>query len=408
MRKNRFLREAQNVLSQMREIRRDLHRNPEVGMEEIRTSRLVAEYLEDLGIEVKTGVGGTGVIGTIYTKEGGRTVAIRADMDALAMEDKKSVPYASSKRGMAHSCGHDGYTAMLLGTAKILCKFSDCLNKGNVRFVFQPSEDRLPGGAIPMISGGALRNPKVDGIFSLHLDPGFREGLVAVKSGYSTISSAEFVLTMIGKGGHVAYPHRIADPVVMAGMVIVAGQTIVARRVDPLNPTIVAFCSVKGGTANNVVPDEVTLTGTIRTLKPETRDGLARLLEETAQGAAQIGGGDHRLSVEMGYPSVFNHPDMVGEFKNSACKIAGPESVMDVQVPSMTGEDISYFHQKIPGVNWHLGIANPERGFIHPLHSPVFDFNEEVMPLGAAIHAQSAVDFLINRQGRPLTHHSGR
>ena len=391
----------------MREIRRDLHKNPELGMEEVRTARIVAEYLQNLGLDVKTGIGGTGVVAMLYTQGESETVALRADMDALPMEDKKKVSYASSKHGVAHSCGHDGHTAILLGTAGLLCKFSDSL-KGNVKFIFQPSEDKTPGGALPMIKDGALRSPKVGGIFSLHLDPNFPEGTVAVKSGYSTIASADFVLKMIGKGGHVARPHVVVDPITMAGMVIVAGQTIVSRRVNPLDPTIVAFGSVHGGTASNIIPDEVTLTGTIRTLKPERRKDLAGLLKETAQGVARISGGECHLAVEMGYPSVFNHPDMTVEFNDSAVKIVPPDKVIDSESPSMTGEDVSYFHQKIPGVHWWLGAANPAMGFIHPLHSVLFDFNEEVMSLGAAIHTQSAVDFLINRQDKPLTPNSGK
>jgi amidohydrolase len=245
-----------------------------------------------------------------------------------------------------------------------------------------------------MIRDGALKNPRVDGILSLHLRPDYPEGMVVVKPAHTTTSSAGFVLRMIGKGGHVAFPHQTVDPIVMAGMVIMAAQTILSRRVDPLEPTIVAFGSVQGGTANNVIPDEVTLTGTIRTLKPEARQDLARLLEETAQGVAQTSGGEYRLEVEMEYPAVFNHPGMVKTFKKSAVKIAGPDRVREARHPMMGGEDVAYFHQQVPGVQWYLGAANPAKGFTHGLHNARFDFNEEVMPLGAAIHAQSALDFL--------------
>jgi amidohydrolase len=397
MHAKRFFNKAQEMFHQLMDIRRDLHRHPELGMQEFRTSQIVADYLEKLGLDVQVGVGGTGVTAMLYTQEGARTIALRADMDALPMADKKSVSYASTLKNIAHCCGHDGHTVMLLGAASLLCYYQDSL-KGNVKFIFQPSEDKIPGGALPMIQAGALKNPEVDGIFSLHLNPEFPEGTVAVKSGYSTISSAGFVLKMIGKGGHVAKPHEAADPVSMAGMVIVAGQTLVPRRVNPLDPAIVAFASVHGGTADNIIPDEVILTGTIRTLKPEMRRELAVLLEETARGVARINGGRCHLTVEMQYPSVFNHPQMVDEFKASAAQIVSAEKVASLQAPSMTGEDVSYFHQEIPGVHWQMGIANPENGFNHPLHSPLFDFNEGVMPLGTAIHAQCAMDFLANRQ----------
>lgn len=384
------------MFHQMVDIRRDLHRHPELGMQEVRTSKIVADYLEKLGLDVKTGVGGTGVTALLSRQKGARTVSLRADMDALPMADKKSVSYASTAKKTAHCCGHDGHTVMLLGAASLLCNDRDSLN-GNVKFIFQPSEDKIPGGALPMIQAGALKNPEVSGIFSLHLNPEFPEGTVAVKSGYGTISSAGFTLKMIGKGGHVAKPHEAADPVSMAGMVIVAGQTLVPRRANPLDPAIVAFASVHGGTADNIIPDEVILTGTIRTLKPEMRRELALLLEETARRVARINGGRCDLAVEMQYPAVFNHPQMVDEYKASAAQVVSEKKVISLQTPSMTGEDVSYFHQQVPGVHWQLGIANPEKGFNHPLHSPLFDFNEQVMPLGAAIHAQCAKDFLTNR-----------
>jgi amidohydrolase len=254
-----------------------------------------------------------------------------------------------------------------------------------------------------MIEAGVLKNPQVDGIFSLHLNPEFPEGTVAVKPGHSTISSAGFVLTLIGKGGHVARPHEAVNPIGMAAMVIAAGQSMVSSSENPLDPAIVAFASVHGGTADNIIPEEVTLTGTIRTVIPAMRQKLAAHLEEIAAGVARLNGGKYRLAVTMGYPAVFNHPQLVTEFSASATRMVPAERLLTLQAPSMTGEDVSYFHQEIPGVHWQLGIADPPRGYIHPLHSPYFDFNEEVMALGAALHAQCAADFLHNRRQTPLT-----
>jgi amidohydrolase len=402
MKQHRFLQEAGNLINQMREIRRDLHKHPELGTQEVRTSRIVADYLTHLGLDMHTGIGGHGVVAMLSGKEGGQCVALRADMDALPMEEKNAVPYASARPGVAHCCGHDGHTAILLGTASLLCRFSDRL-KGSVKFVFQPSEDKAPGGAIPMIADGALKNPDVDGIFSLHLNPDLPEGTVGIKSGFGTISSAEFVLRMIGKGCHVASPHEGVDPVVMAAMVIMAGQTIVSRRKNPLDPAILSFCTVRGGTASNIIPEEVTLTGSIRALNPEKREELANALDQMAQGVAQTSGGTCHLTVKREYPSVFNHPEMAAEFKDSAVKIVPADRVIEMPSPSMTGEDVAYFHQKVPGAHWLLGTANPALGFTHPLHSPFFDFNEETMALGAAIQACCAVDFLNNRQKGPLS-----
>ena len=406
MKQHRFLQEAANLVNQMREIRRDLHKHPELGTQELRTSRIVEDYLTNLGLDVQAGIGGHGVVATLSARETGKCVALRADMDALPLEEKIAAPYASNRSGVAHCCGHDGHTAILLGTASLLCKFSDQL-EGSVKFVFQPSEDLAPGGAAPMIADGALRNPDVDGIFSLHLNPDMPEGKVAVKSGFATISSAEFILRLIGKGCHVASPHEGVDPVVMAAMVIMAGQTIVTRKIDPLDPAILSFCTIHGGTASNIIPEEVTLTGSIRTLDPEKREALANELDQMARGIAQASGGRHRLELNMQYPSVFNHPELVAEFKDSASKILPVDKVIDRQSPSMTGEDVAYFHQKVPGVHWLLGTANPDLGFTHPLHSPFFDFNEEVMAVGAAIQTCCAVDFLSNRQKRSLSPNLG-
>jgi amidohydrolase len=406
MKQHRFLQEGGNLLNRMREIRRDLHKHPELGTQELRTSRIVADYLKHLGLDVHTGIGGYGVVATLSAEETGKCIALRADMDALSMDEKNAVPYASTRSGVAHCCGHDGHTAILLGAASLLCQFSDQL-KGSVKFIFQPSEDQAPGGAVPMIADGVLRKPDVDGIFSLHLNPDLPEGTVGIKSGYCTISSAEFVLRMIGKGCHVASPHKGVDPVIMAAMVIMAGQTIVSRKINRLDPAILSFCTVHGGTASNIIPEEVTLTGSIRTLDPEKREVLANELDQVARGIARASGGGHRLELNMQYPSVFNHPELVAEFKDSACKILPADRVIDKQSPSMTGEDVAYFHQKVPGAHWLLGTANPDLGFTHPLHSPFFDFNEEVMPLGAAIQACCAVDFLKNRQKGPLSPFQG-
>jgi amidohydrolase len=402
MKQNRMLQEAGALLNWMRDIRRDLHRHPELGTLEVRTSRIVAGHLKKLGLDVRTGIGGHGVVATLPGKEAGKCVALRADMDALPVEEKNDVPYASATPGVAHCCGHDGHTAILLGAASLLCKFSDQL-KGSVKFIFQPSEDQAPGGAVPMIADGALANPDIDGIFSLHLNPELPEGTAGIKSGYCTISSAEFILRMIGKGCHVASPQEGVDPVIMAAMVIMAGPTVVSRKINPLDPAILTFCTVHGGRASNIIPEDVWLTGSIRTLDPEKRESLANELDRVARGVARTGGGTCHLEVKPEYPSVFNHPELAAEFKESAAKIVPADKVIDKQSPSMTGEDVAYFHQKVPGVHWLLGTANPDLGFTHPLHSPLFDFNEEIMPLGAAIQACCAADFLDNRQKKPLS-----
>jgi len=389
-------------MSRMREIRRDLHRHPELGTQEVRTSRIVADFLRQLGLEVRTGVGGTGVVATLAAGKEKACVAIRADMDALPVREETGAPYASTRDTVSHCCGHDGHTAILLGTAELLCRFSS-LVKGSVKFVFQPSEDKAPGGAAVMIRDGALEHPSVNGIFSLHLSPDLPEGSVGIKSGFCTSSSAEFKLALIGKGCHAAAPHKGIDPIYMAGMFTLAVQTAISRRVNPLEPAVLSVCTIHGGTASNIIPDSVSLSGSIRAADPKKREELAGLVEQTAQGIARSCGGSYKLSVNNEYPSVFNHPGLSSEFKTSAADILAADQIIDLPSISMTGEDVAYFHEKVPGVHWLLGTANPALGFVHPLHSPLFDFNEDVLPLGAAVHACCAVDFLTNRlKGRPL------
>lgn len=390
---NRFMAEALAIQSQLGEIRRDIHRHPETGMTETRTAHIVADVLKGLGLEVREGVGGTGVVGLLKRQVDGRTVAIRADMDALPMTDRKTAAYRSCVDGKAHACGHDGHTAILLGAAMILSRHAEDLG-GNVKFIFQPSEEQLPGGAQPMIRDGVLESPRVDGFFTCHVHPHVPQGAVMVKSGYCTVSSAGFTLDMIGKGGHVALPHQTVDPIVMAAVLVGAAQNIISRRTDPLDPVILAFGSIHGGTANNIIPDAVVLRGTIRALSPARRDRVIAMFRETVEGTARMHGGDFRLAVDMEYPSVYNHTAMVDLFRHAAAKIVEERRVIHTEKPFMGGEDVSYFHEKVPGAFWFLGTANPDRGFTHPLHSPLFDFDEAVLPLGAALHAQCAADFL--------------
>jgi amidohydrolase len=390
---NRFMEAALAMTPQLGAVRRDIHRHPETGMTETRTARIVADYLKDLGLAVREGVGGTGVVGLLEGCRQGRTVAIRADMDALPMADRKTTAYRSGVDGKAHACGHDGHTAMLLGAAAVLSRHAGELD-GSVKFIFQPSEERLPGGAKPMIRDGALEDPRVEGIFSCHVHPDVPQGSVMVAPGYCTVSSAGFTLEMIGKGGHVAQPHQTVDPIVMAAACITAAQNIISRRTDPLDPAVLAFGVVQGGTANNIIPERVTLKGTIRALSPARRDRLIAMFRQTVEGTARMHGGDFRLEIDMEYPSVFNEPAMVDLLARTAGDLLGRSRVIRTEKPFMGGEDVSYFHQEVPGVFWFIGTGNPDKGFTHPLHSPWFDFDEAVLPIGAALHAQCAVDFL--------------
>ncbi|MFP4307101.1 MAG: M20 family metallopeptidase [Desulfococcaceae bacterium] len=390
---NRFLNAARAILPEMRAVRRDIHRHPETGMREFRTAGLVADHLKGLGLSVRVGVGGTGVMATLMGESEGPLVALRADMDALPMADAKTVAYASTQPDAAHACGHDGHTAMLLGAAKLLADVRDRL-KGGVRFLFQPAEEKPPGGALAMIRDGALTDPPVTAILALHLNPDVDEGHAYATPGHATVSSAGFELEMIGRGGHVAFPHRAVDPVTMAASVIMEAQHIVSRQTDPLEPVILAFGAIQGGTANNIIPDRVRLSGTLRTLAPEERDRLAERLRRVAEHVAGLHGGTCELKVNLEYPSVYNDPELTETLLGAAGRVVGPERVVRASRPFMGGEDMAYFHQRVPGVLWFLGVRNPEAGFVHPLHSPRFDFNEAVLATGAAIHAQAVAEIL--------------
>lgn len=391
---NSFLTEALTFRERLQDLRRDIHREPELGMNLRRTAGRVAAFLEELGISIRTGVGGSGVVGLLRRGKGGRTVAMRADMDALPVQDAKTVSYASARSGRCHACGHDAHTAMLLGAAALLAGRAERLN-GNVKFIFEPSEEMPPGGALPMIADGALEDPRPEAMLTLHVNPEIPEGELHAKAGFCTMSSAGFRLIFIGKSGHVATPHKAIDPIVMAAGCVSACQNIISRRTNPMEPAILAFGSIHGGGPNNVIPERVTLGGTVRGASPEALEHLKTLLTQTAESIAAMNGGDFELHIDTEYPSVYNDPSLVSGLLQIAGKVVGADRTVELHQPFPGGEDVAYFHREVPGVLAFLGVRNPVKGFIHPLHSPRFDLDDAaVLPLGAALHAAWAVSRL--------------
>jgi len=390
---NRFRESAFAKLEILRAIRRDLHRHPELGMQERRTAALIAEHLQRLGIETETGVAGTGVVGLLKGRRGGKTVAIRADIDALPMQERNTVCYASEQPGVAHSCGHDAHTAIQLGAAMLLREMEEDL-PGNVKFIFQPSEDTLPGGAVPMIQAGVLERPAVDALFSLHLYPSFAQGTVAVKPGRASTSSTSFTLTLHGIGGHVGMPHKVLNPIHLAAIVMNTTQGLLPKSLAPGQPLILEFASIHGGTVGNIVPPEVVMQGSIRVSSPQLLDRITERFEALIRAIVDSAGGSCRLELEKGYPAIFNDPKLAGLWKHSAAKIVGEQQVIEHDAIMTGGDDAAYFQQKVPGVYWWLGIRNEEKGYTQPLHSPSFGFDEEVLALGAAIQAQAVWDYL--------------
>jgi amidohydrolase len=390
---NEFSKMAFEKLEILRSIRRDIHKHPELGMQETRTAALIAEHLRKMGIQVQTGIAGTGVVGVLRGGKQGKTVALRADIDALPMQDQKDTSYASETPGVAHSCGHDAHAAIQLGAAKLLSERRENL-AGNVKFIFQPSEDTLPGGAVPMIEAGVLDRPTVDAIFTLHLYPNFEQGTVAVKSGAASTSSISFTLTIRGTGGHVGMPHKVLNPLLLAALVMTNSQSVIPKNLAPGEPLIFEFASIHGGTVGNIVPPEVVLKGGIRVSSPELLEQMNRRFEALIRGVVEAAGGSYALDLQKGYPTIVNDPQLVSLWKRAAAKVVGVKQVIEYDKIMTGGDDAAYFQQRIPGVYWWLGILNAAEGFDQPLHSPRFDLNEEVLAVGAAVQAQAVMDFL--------------
>lgn len=386
-----MLERAKQLQDEFVAFRRDFHQHPELGFEEERTSGIVAQYLESLGIEV-TRVAKTGVVGLLRGGKPGRTVALRADMDALSIPQQNDVPYKSIHPGKMHACGHDGHTAILMGVAKLLSEIKDEI-PGNVKFFFQPAEEG-PGGALPMVEAGVMENPHVDGVMGLHVGVNLPTGQIGLKAGPSSAGTDSIKIVLTGKGGHGAHPHNSIDTIVAAGHLIVAMQTIVSREIDPLGSAVVTLGTINGGYRNNVIAHQVELTGTVRTLDPEVRAAMPERIERIIKGVCETFRCTYEFVYDKGYPSVINDPAMVDLAEKAAQRLLGADNVVRIANPSMGGEDFAYFAEKAPGVFLRLGAGNPEKDCVYPGHHPCFNFDEDAIPIGMAVLAEAALDFL--------------
>lgn len=370
--------------------RRHLHRHPELAFEEVETAAFVAETLRGLGLDVQTGVGRTGVVGLVGGQGPGPTVALRADMDALPIQDEKSAPYASTRPGKMHGCGHDAHTAMLLGAAHLLAARPP--ERGSVKLVFQPAEEGLAGAAA-MIEDGVLTGPDVAAIFAIHVHHTLEVGQLSVCTGQSSAASDAFDLTILGEGGHGAHPHLSVDAVTVAAEVVTALQQLVSRQTNPLQPLVITVGKIGGGYARNVIAPSVRLEGTVRSLHPEVRERVPVLLERLVRGVCEAFGATYRLEYRHGYPSVYNDPALLPVLEGAAEAVLGPGR-LSVREPSMGGEDFAYYTQRVPGMIFRLGVRNEAKGIVHPLHHPKFDLDEAALPLGSALHAELAYRYL--------------
>lgn len=371
-------------------LRRDFHRHPELSFQEQRTAQIVAERLQAAGLQVRT-VAGTGVVGVLRGDLPGKTVAWRADTDALPLTEVLEAPFASGTPGVMHACGHDGHVSILLGAATLLQKRRKDF-AGTIRLVFQPAEEGL-GGAVPLLEQGALDDPKADAAFALHIWNSTPAGQIAIGSGPVMAAADEFSIKVVGRGGHGSQPQATIDPVVAASQIVAALQSVVNRNIDPLDPAVLTVATIHGGTAHNVIPAEVEMTGTIRSFRPDVRDALVARLREVAEGTARAFGARAEVHVGFGYPVTENHAAMSEFARTVATATVGAANVVTAR-PVMGAEDFSYFLKRVPGCMVFLGSNNTAKGLAHPHHSALFDFDEACLPIGVEMMSRLALEYL--------------
>ncbi len=384
---------AQAIAEQMTADRRQLHMYPEIGFQEHGTSKYIANRLQQIGISFKPGIAITGILGTIIGTAGpGKTVLLRADIDALPIEEQSEALYKSRNPGLMHACGHDAHTSILLGAATILNERRHEF-AGTVKLVFQPAEECPPGGAIKMIEEGVMDNPKVDAAFGLHVTPQLEAGQLGFRAGPCTAASDRFQIVIKGKGGHAARPNTTIDAVVIAAHVVVALQTLVSRETSPTQPAVVTVGVIRAGDASNVIPGEATILGTVRSYDPDLRQQMSRRLPELAKGIARAMRADADVTYTFGYPSLVNDDKMTELAREVGRELVGANRITEVE-PVLGGEDMSYFLQKAPGCFFRLGTGNKARGITFGNHHPKFDVDEAALPIGAAAMAGMALRFL--------------
>jgi amidohydrolase len=387
-----FHSQAQALREELIVRRRDLHRHPEIAFEETRTAGIVAAALSEMGLEVQTGIGKTGVVGLLEGEGDGPTLLVRADMDALPVHEANETEYISEIPGKMHACGHDGHTSIGLAVAKMLSQYRAQI-KGRVKFVFQPAEE-IGEGALAMIADGVLENPRPDYSIGLHLWNELPVGMVGVTAGPSMAAADIWKCVLTGYGGHGAQPQKTHDPIVAAAQAVTALQAVVSRNVDPLDTAVISVCSIHAGEAFNVIPSEVEMKGTIRSFSEQTRAMLHARLHEVIEGVA--GAMQCRAEIEImpRTKAVNNAPDLAERVAAIAADIVG-ESNVKRGVRTMGAEDMSYLMDDIPGCYFFVGSSNKERGLDYPHHNPRFDIDEEALVIAATVLANVAASFVI-------------
>lgn len=374
-------------------IRRHLHQHPELSFQEYQTAAYVQERLDQNGIEYQPGVAGTGIVALIKGKNPDkRCIALRADMDALPITEQNEVPYKSQNEGVMHACGHDVHTTCLLGAAMILNNLKDRF-EGTVKLIFQPGEEQSPGGASLMIQDHVLEHPKVDGIIGLHVYPELEAGKLGFKPGEYMASTDEIHISIKGKGGHAALPHKTIDPIVIAANVIMTLQQVVSRKNNALTPTVLSFGKIAGGHTNNVIPDEVKLEGTLRTFDEQWREEAKTLISTIVMHTAQSMGGDAHITFPPGYPTLFNDVAFTNYLRQEAATLLGADNITTLD-RRMTAEDFSFYTHQTKGCFFRLGTNMNNDTFTQPVHNSGFDINEEALVTGAQTMAYLGIKAL--------------
>ena len=386
--------EIRNLQPNIVEWRRTLHQKPELGFQEQITAGFIHQKLDSWGITHQTGIAKTGIVATIAGRSPGKVLAIRADMDALPVQEANDVPYKSQHDGKMHACGHDGHTAIALATAYYLSKHQNDFC-GTVKFIFQPAEEG-PGGAKPMIEEGVLKNPDVDAIIGLHLWNNLPLGTVGVRDGALMAAVECFRLSILGKGGHGAMPDQTVDSIIVASQIVNALQTIVSRNVNPLDSAVVTVGELHAGTALNVIADTARMSGTIRYFSPELETLIGKRLEAIIAGVCQMHGATYDLNHWQLYPPTVNNSEIAELVRSVAVQVVETPVGVVPECQTMGGEDMSFFLQQVPGCYFFLGSANPEKGLAYPHHHPRFDFDETALGMGVEIFVRCVEKYLNN------------
>ena len=386
-----LLSQARAIGPDLHTIFEEIHKHPELGNREERTAALIRKRLETLGWEV-TPVAGTGTVGLLRGGKAGPTIAIRADIDALPITEETGLPYASQTPGVMHACGHDFHTAALLGAAQLLAARQETL-AGNVKLFFQPDEEG-DGGAARMIAAGCMENPHVDAAFCCHVESGIPTGSVSVRSGPICAASNPFAVTLRGRGSHGAKPHLGTDVIVAGAQIVTALQTIASRRTSPTEPVVVTVGTFHSGTAGNVLAETAELTGILRTMGGEARERVKEDFRNIVSGIAAAMGVEAEITIFESYPGCRNDPAMTELLRRAAGEILGRENVRELPEPSLGTDDFGYFSDAAPGCYYYVGVGSEAKGFTFPNHNPRFGADPAALPLAAAVHVQTVLDFL--------------